>query len=67
MKVQVRVGEVCVTVEGDDVHYTRRQVRGLLGAVAGVAAMSATEEPSPLIGFTAHIERLPDELADEPA
>jgi len=65
MKVTVKVGEVAVTVEGLDLD--RRQVTRLLMDCAGVAATLAEEpESAPLIGFTAHIERLPDDLAPEP-
>lgn len=65
MKVHVRVGEVVVIVEGVD--YTRRQVTALLAAVS-MADQLRTPEPaeSPPLGFTAHLERLPDDLADPP-
>jgi hypothetical protein len=59
MKVTVRVGEVSVTVEGID--YTRRQVRGLLGAVAGVAVMLTPDEPERApVGFSVVTERADD-------
>ncbi len=67
MKVHVRVGEVVVIVDGDDVAYTRRQVRALLAAVAMADACRAPEveeRPTVALGFTT--ERLPDDLAPEP-
>jgi hypothetical protein len=65
VKVHVRVGEVVVIVEGVD--YTRRQVRELLGSVYATACLMEPAAPDvPLIGFTAHLERLPDDLADPP-
>jgi hypothetical protein len=62
MKVTIKVGEVHLIAE--DLELTRKEVRRLLMDCAGIAA-SLTEEPesAPLIGFTAHVERLPDELA----
>lgn len=67
MKVHVRVGEVVVIVEGDDVAYTRRQVRALLAAASMADQLRTPEPPDPpVLGFTAHLERLPDDLAPEP-
>lgn len=67
MKVHVRVGEVVVIVEGDDVTYTRRQVRALLAAASMADQLRTPETPDPpVVGFTAHLERLPDDLAAEP-
>lgn len=67
MRVIVKVGEVSVTVDGDDVTYTRRQVRALLAAVYATACLMAPPEPDrAVVGFTAHLERLPDDLAAEP-
>lgn len=65
MKVTIKVGEVHLITE--DLELTRKEVRRLLMDCAGIAA-SLTEEPesAPLIGFTAHLERLPDELPPEP-
>lgn len=65
MKVTLRVGEVVVTVDGLDLD--RKQIRGLLMDCAGIAA-SLTPEPeaSAPLGFTAHLERLPDDLPPEP-
>lgn len=65
MKVIITVGEVSVTVEG--MNLERKHVRAILMDCAGIAATLApeTEHPSPM-GFTAHIERLPDDLAGEP-
>jgi hypothetical protein len=59
MRVRVKVGDVEVTVEGVD--YTRRQVRGLLGAVAGVAVMLTPDEPERApVGFSVVTERADD-------
>lgn len=67
MKVHVRVGEVVVIVEGDDVTYTRRQVRALLAAASMADQLRTPETPEPpVVGFTAHLERLPDDLPAEP-
>lgn len=67
MKVHIRVGEVVVIVEGPEVDYTRRQVRDLLGAVYATACLMGPPEPDRgVVGFTAHMERLPDDLAAEP-
>lgn len=66
MKVSVRVGAVSVTVQGVD--YSQRQVRRLLAEVAGVAAAFDPEpaDPGQALGFTAHLERLPDDLPASP-
>lgn len=64
-KVVIKVGEVSVTIEGLELQ--RRHIKPLLMECAGIAAALAPEQPeaSP-IGFSAHIERLPDEIAEEP-
>lgn len=63
MRLRVTVGPVDVRVDGCD--YTRAQVRALLMDCAGIAATLAPDaEPSSPIGFTAHVERLPDDLPE---
>lgn len=65
MKTIVKVGDVCITVDGKDL--STRQIRGLLMDAAGIAASLTPDPPeSAPIGFTAHLERLPDELVPEP-
>lgn len=62
MKVTVKVNEVSVTLDGLDLD--RSQVRRLLMDCAGIAATLAPEaETSAPIGFTAHMERLPEDMA----
>ena len=70
MKVTVQVGSVTVQTKGLDL--TRRDVHHLLKAAASIAValgeQSAEPEPdrTPL-GFSAHIERLPEtDLPAEP-
>lgn len=63
MKVVIKVGEVTVTIEGMDLE--RKHVRALLMDCAGIAASLQPEvEQAAPVGFTAHLERLPDDLAD---
>lgn len=65
MKVRLRVGTVSADLEGVDL--TRRQVRALLFDLAGIAASLEPEaEQAAPMGFTAHLERLPDDLPPEP-
>lgn len=66
MKAIVKVGDVCITVDGRDL--TMRQIRQLLMDAAGVAATLTPDPPETQpIGFTAPVlERLPDELVPEP-
>ena len=62
MKVVITVGDVTVTVEGMDLE--RKHVRALLMDCAGIAATLAPEaEQASTMGFTAHLERLPDDMA----
>lgn len=62
MKITIKVGEVSIITDGLDLD--RKQVRGLLMDCAGIAATLQPEaETSTPLGFTAHLERLPDELA----
>ena len=64
MKTIVKVGDVCITVDGKDL--STRQIRALLMDAAGIAASLTPDPPEAApIGFTAPVlERLPDELAD---
>lgn len=65
MKVSLKVGQVSAEVEGVDL--TRRQIRALLFDLAGIAAtMEPEAEQAAPVGFTAHLERLPEELPSEP-
>lgn len=65
MKVSLRVGQVSAEVEGVDL--TRRQIRALLFDLAGIAATLEPEvEQAAPMGFTAHLERLPEEMPSEP-
>lgn len=65
MKVSLRVGQVSAEVEGVDL--TRRQIRALLFDLAGIAAtMEPEAEQAAPVGFTAHLERLPEEMPSEP-
>ena len=62
MKVTITVGAVTLKTSG--LALTRREVRRLLMDCAGVAAALTPEEPErqPL-GFSAHVEREPTEMA----
>lgn len=63
---RVKVGPVDIR---SDIELTPKQIKSLLNQAAAVAlALSRLEqpEPSPPVGFTAHLERLPDEFAAEP-
>ena len=67
MSTRVRVGDVEVRVEADLSH---KQIRSLLrtcaGIALGLAEASPVEERAP-IGFSAHIERSPEnDLPAEP-
>jgi hypothetical protein len=62
MKVTIKVGEVCLTLDGLDLD--RKEVRRLLMDCAGIAASLTPEaETSAPLGFTAHMERLPEDMA----
>jgi len=64
MKVTIKVGEVCMTLDGLDLN--RKEVRRLLMDCAGIAASLTPEaEASPPVGFTAHMERLAEEIPAE--
>jgi hypothetical protein len=62
MKVTITVGAVTLKTSG--LALTRREVRRLLMDCAGVAAALTPDEPerTPL-GFAAHVEREPTEMA----
>ena len=65
MKVRLRVGNVSADLDGMEL--TRRQVRALLFDLAGIAATLEPEaEQAAPVGFTAHLERLPEEMPAEP-
>ena len=65
MKVRLRVGNVSADLDGMEL--TRRQVRALLFDLAGIAATLEPEaEQGAPMGFTAHLERLPEEMPSEP-
>ena len=62
MKVTITVGAVKLRTDGLDL--TRKEVRRLLMDCAGIAAAMAPEEaPSNPMGFSAHVEREPTEMA----
>lgn len=70
MRVRVSVGEVEVRLDGVEVSV--RQVRELMRLAAGLNAFSVVSSPSdggseerPAIGFSAQIERLPEEIPQE--
>lgn len=59
---RIKVGDVDIRTDMD---LTPKQIRALLNHAATVAlALGRSDEPSTPIGFSAHLERLPDELAD---
>lgn len=65
MRVRLRVGNVSADIDGLDLD--RRQVRALLFDLAGIAATLEPEaEQAAPVGFTAHLERLPEDLPAEP-
>ena len=62
MTTRIRVKDVEVRTDAD---MTAKQVRSLLATVAGIAAAFESDPPEPtVLGFTASVERLPDELAE---
>lgn len=66
--VRVTVGDIDVRIDGVEV--SLRQVRDLLRLVAGVSLAGGESVPEPVeqgqpMGFTAHIERLPEEILKE--
>lgn len=71
MKIRVTVGDIDIRLDGVDI--THRQLRGLIryavGANAAVNVINAGDneetEPKQALGFTAHIERLPEEIPAE--
>lgn len=70
MKATVRVGDVVIHLSKADL--SLKDVRGLTrlaGSIAVALAEAATPdppEPAAPLGFTAHLERLPDDLASPP-
>jgi hypothetical protein len=70
VKIRIAVGDVDIRL--DDIDLTHRQVRGLIRYAVGAAAAMAlagsdTEEPEQRqpLGFSATIERLPEEIPRE--
>jgi hypothetical protein len=70
VKIRIAVGDVDIRL--DDVDLTHRQLRGLLKYAVGAAAvmsMTAPEaeeaEAKQPLGFSATIERLPEEIPKE--
>lgn len=63
MTTRVRVGQVEVRT---DLDLKPRQIDRLLAACAGIAVALAPDdpEPGPPLGFSASLERLPDDLAE---
>lgn len=62
MSTRIKAGTVEIRTDMD---LTYKQLRNLAHLVAGLAAaLDTTEQPeaAAAIGFTAHLERLPDEL-----
>jgi hypothetical protein len=69
MKVRITIGDVEIRTE--DLDLTKRQIVDLLRELAGIAVLTAgtvqsndEHEPRSVIGFTAHLEREPTELAE---
>lgn len=69
MKARIVIGEVEINLTGMDL--TVRQVRGLIELAAAAAQattptptveLDTTPEPAQALGFTATIERLPEEI-----
>jgi hypothetical protein len=68
VKVRIAVGEVELRTDGLDL--SARQVRDLLNRAAIIAAAmniaaQPDDEPKTPIGFSAHVERLPEEIPAE--
>lgn len=69
MKVHIAIGDVVLNVTGLDLD--ARQIRKMLMDTASIAAamneQAPTPEPEPPLpmGFTAHIERLSEEILTE--
>lgn len=62
--IRVRVGEVEIRTDDE---LTVKQVRALLREAAGIALALAGQAPEagPPIGFSAIVERLPEQLAED--
>jgi hypothetical protein len=68
VKVRITVGEVDLRAEGIDL--TKRDITRLLTRASVIAAtlaavQAADEEPKPPFGFSAQVERLPEEIPQE--
>jgi hypothetical protein len=69
VKVRIAVGEVELRTDGLDL--SARQVRDLLNRAAMIAAAMTIaanhteDEPKQPVGFTAQVERLPEEIPQE--
>lgn len=68
MKVRICVGEVEVRIDG--LKLSARQVRDMLNRAAIIAAAmtiasQVDEEAKPPMGFTAHVERMPEDIPTE--
>ena len=71
MKIRITVGEIDLRLDGMDI--THRKLRGLIryavGAAAAVALTSQSDHDEPEakqpMGFSATIERLPEEIPQE--
>lgn len=69
MKIRIEVGDIIVRLE--DVELTHRQVRNLIRyAVAAAATLPAAQQTEPdegkqPMGFSASMERLPEEIPKE--
>ncbi len=69
MKVRITVGEVELRTEGLDL--TARQVNAMLKRAAliaaglSIAAAHTEDEPKAPIGFSASVERLPEDIPKE--
>ena len=68
MKVRIEVGDVVIRAEGIDL--TKRDITRLLTRASVIAATLAAvaqpdEENKTPFGFSAHVERLPEEIPTE--
>ncbi len=69
MKVHVVAGQVEIKVDGLDVTTATvlRLARTAASLALALAETSVEPEPErPPLGFTAHVERLPEEILEEP-
>ena len=68
MKVRITVGNVQIDTSGVDL--TKADIKALAKLAATLAdsgdtTVVAEEEPQPAFGFTAHIERMPEDIPAE--